>query len=97
MEGIDRGRGSCRRADVFAHRGGNARGQREPLVLNLAVEGRSMGVVAGEISDLEARVASERERTLTLRLRLLITVTMGIVVMFMIASPAVRSGTYSSR
>jgi signal transduction histidine kinase len=52
-----------------------------------------MGVLAGEISDLEARVVAERERTLTLRLRLLVTATMGIVVTFMVASPAAATGS----
>jgi signal transduction histidine kinase len=52
-----------------------------------------MGVLAGQFVELEDRVIQERERTLTLRLRLLITATMGIVVMFMLGNPAVRTGS----
>jgi signal transduction histidine kinase len=52
-----------------------------------------MGILTGQFPDLESRVVDERERTLTLRLRLLVTATMGIVVMFMLGSPAVRTGS----
>jgi signal transduction histidine kinase len=52
-----------------------------------------VSAIAGPISDLEDRVVNERERTLTLRLRLLVTATMGIVAMFMLGSPAVRTGS----
>jgi len=45
-----------------------------------------------ETAGLEASVAAERSRALTVRLRLLIIATIGIVVMFIIGNPVVRSG-----
>ena len=62
-------------------------------MLNLIEEGLPVGVLAGQFPNLEERVDAERERTLTLRLRLLVTATIGIVIMFMLGSPAVRSGS----
>ena len=46
-----------------------------------------------EAPGLEQGVDAERSRTLTARLRLLILATIGIVVMFIVGSPAVHSGT----
>jgi len=47
----------------------------------------------GHAGRLEEAVAAERSRTLTIRLRLLALATIGIVVMFILGNPTVRSGS----